>query len=109
MLRRSSHHPQRHKGVEHPADGEAPSKGRRLRVLPPGAGGPGRHPYLHPDQRHRRVRGPRVPPDLPAHRQERRLLIRRPPGGARHGAAPHRVQPRPQGARYHQMGNTVEH
>ncbi|KAF7062039.1 hypothetical protein CFC21_068681, partial [Triticum aestivum] len=44
---------------------------------------------------HGRVPGPGVPGHAPAHGQERRLLLRRPPRRARHRPAAHRAPPRP--------------
>nr|CAD1822122.1 unnamed protein product [Ananas comosus var. bracteatus] len=52
------------------------------------------------------VRGPGVPPHVPAHPEERRVLLRRPPRRARLRAPPHRARPRRQRARHHPMGDT---
>lgn len=41
---------------------------------------------------------------VPSHRQERRLLLRRPPRRARHRPTGHQAPPRPRRPRHHKMG-----
>ncbi|XP_044341048.1 uncharacterized protein [Triticum aestivum] len=77
---RAAHRAPRRQDQQHPPRHRLPRQGRRLRPLPPLPAR--RHPRLHRPPGHPRVRGPGVPPVLPADGQERRVQLRRGAGGA---------------------------
>lgn len=111
MGSRSSDHPPWHQVVQHSPNRATASKGCRFWLRTPSPWKPWSDPRVNASKGDGRIRGPWVPAHKPAHRPQRRLLLRRPPRRAHHRPTPYRAWPRPRAppTPHHRMGKASTH